>query len=399
MTGPVELKRCDHGRAELSAILRAWDKPCGLADRGPLQGRAYLPLHRGRDGIQLLCAQAVPGRSKVVMPSFLCAAVCQAAIAAGMSVDFCDIQDDLNIDIEDARRVCDDSTAWVVVPHMAGKPADMAKAERLLRPAGVRLLDDAACCFGILHEGEYLGTKGDAGIYSFAQQKSLVAGFGGALVANSDTGKALLAKLAPAQPGEFACAARTLLWAWEYRYRGLLPTARYYVNRLLARLRGPAGAGPHVPSSMAKVTARVLGVQLERADAVLAARQANCRALYERLRGLADVQIPQYYNGCILTKFFLRTPGLKWRFDENGLRPQHPLASYLARKGVETAPGYRPLHWMKAFQGPGRERRPLPKTEAIAPELLALPVQGKMTESDYDRIGQAVASFFGGNHA
>ena len=52
---------------------------------------------------------------------------------------------------------------------------------------GVKLIEDAAACIGNQSHGKYLGTVGDAGIFSFNGNKTITAGAGGALLVPDET--------------------------------------------------------------------------------------------------------------------------------------------------------------------------------------------------------------------
>jgi dTDP-4-amino-4,6-dideoxygalactose transaminase len=131
-----------------------------------------------------------------------------------------------------------------------------------------------------------------------------------------------------------------------------------------------------------------------RLQEILDRRRSNCRRLYEQLHQVGDLVVPQYQSDCALTRLFVRTPGLRWEWSEGQPGRPHPLAEYLARRGIQTQRPYTPLHWQPDLAG--FAKGPLPRTEQIVPELIALPVQGPMSESTIDEIAAAIRGFFGG---
>lgn len=355
--------------------------------------RRGLLLGSGRAGIALALERAAGEAPDVIMPSFLCRAVVQAALWAGKRPRFVDVREDLNLDVRQVEDRLDGDVAAVIVPHMFGKPAGIEAVEAACSPGGVVVIDDAAAAMGIQSEGRYLGTCGDAGVFSFAQQKSLVAGQGGLLLANSRRMRQALKGVTLSEPSRWRTAAEAVWWMWEYPYHHKLPVLRYCLLRLKRALGGqPIRRGVRL-EKLPGVYAAVMEAQVRRMDEILARRRRNCRELYDRLRNVEGLSVPQYYEGCMLTRFFVRTPGHRWEYDERGVRRRHPLAEHLARLGIETARPYVPLHRQDDL-APYADR-PLPRTEQIVPELVALPVQGRMTGRDYDGIAAGVRGFCG----
>lgn len=360
----IPLKRCDHTWRELVRFFFCAFAPS--VDRVRLwDGRDAIAFQLARGAIAEVLRRAGGDAPYVIVPSFTCPAVAEAVLAAGKRPRFVDIGDDLNLDPGEVARRNDADVAAIIVPHMFGKPAAI---ERIVAEAGDTLvIDDAASAAGI---GD-LGTHGDAGVYSFSQQKSLVAGYGGALVCNSERARAAMEGLALDRPKR--AAREALAWPWAYRWYDRLPALRYYVSRVLRPVwprRIDAGA-----VRMPGAYARVLLTQIRRMDGILARREQNCAALRDRLKG---VDVPQYFDGCRLTRFFVRVddvPALEARLKERGIGAGKP---------------YVPLHRLDALASFADEA--LPRTDALIPQLVGLPVQGAMTGADLDAIADAVSS-------
>jgi hypothetical protein len=87
----------------------------------------------------------------------------------------------------------------VIAVHVGGWPAEMDGLETLCRKRGIRLIEDCAQAHGAAYRGRPVGSFGDAGCFSFCQDKIVAAGEGGLVVFDDK-------------------AAYTL--AWEYRDHG-----------------------------------------------------------------------------------------------------------------------------------------------------------------------------------
>ncbi len=397
MLGRISIRCCDHGAGELGACLKyllsgSRDVQSALAAElenlvGPRAG--FRLLRRARMGIAAaLKSLPADGRTRVLIPSFACSALPEAILAAGMQPQLADIGPDLNLSPADvATRINEGSRAMVVV-HTFAKPADVPAFVKLCRGQDIMVIDDAAAAAGVRHEGRLLGAAGDVGIWSFAQQKSLVAGQGGLMMVNSLKLRDWMAGFHPPQPRRTAGACEALWWLWWYRYRTVLPALR----RRLGRYSQEERLDDLSPQSMPAPFVAMLAVQMRRLEQILARRAENCRELHQRLAPVRGLVIPQYYEGCSLTRFFIRTPGLKWSI-ENEAFVHHPLASYLARHGIQTSRPYFPLHFQQAFRH--CVSGPLPCTREIVPELIGLPVQGSMPQRRMDVIARRVRNFFG----
>jgi len=152
-------------------------------------------------------------RRRVVVPAYTCFSVPAAVRRAGLEVAACDVDletfdydyDELERTIGAAPPLC------VVVPHLFGFPADIARVMTLCRPKGIFVIDDAAQALGTRLGDRALGTFGDAGLYSFGRGKGVTCGSGGAAVTNSaDIASALQAEYARAERPGGAAAFKEL---------------------------------------------------------------------------------------------------------------------------------------------------------------------------------------------
>ena len=391
------LRTADWTVREIGCFLRLGSRPKGrrsawanfLADLGAFSSGRL--LSSGRAGLALALQRAAGGAPNVILPSFLCRAVAEAVLWAGKRPVFVDVRDDLNLDVRQVEDRLGDEVSAVVVPHMFGKPAEIEAVVAMCEPRGILVIDDAAAAMGIRRGGRYLGCFGDAGVFSFAQQKSLVAGRGGALLVSSGRARGALKDLELSEPKQGRAVAETLWWIWAHQYAHRLPALRWRLLRARRALGIPPRPVGIRAEKLPAVNAAIIEVQISRMNEILDSRLRNCRELHLRLDGLKGLTAPQYSEGCMLTRFFVRTLGRRWEYDERGVRKMHPLAEHLARRGIETSRPYVPLHRQSdlARYADG----PLPRTDEIVAELVALPIQGRMSERDYDAIADGVRSF------
>lgn len=74
----------------------------------------------------------------------------------------------------------------VLIVHLYGLSADMDKLVKICRNYNVTIIEDAAESLGTLYKGQYTGTIGDYGIYSFNGNKIITTSGGGMLVSDNE---------------------------------------------------------------------------------------------------------------------------------------------------------------------------------------------------------------------
>lgn len=137
--------------------------------------------------LPLRCWSIGAGDEVVVTPrSFIASVSC--AVLQGATPVFADVdRDSGNITAESIARVLTARTRAIILVHLAGWPCDMDPIMDLARRHGIKVLEDCAQAHGGTYKGRQLGSIGDAGAFSFCQDKILsTGGEGGLLVTNDD---------------------------------------------------------------------------------------------------------------------------------------------------------------------------------------------------------------------
>src|SRR5919112_6908902 len=119
----------------------------------------------GTDALTIvLRAMDIGPGDEVVMPSFTFYATAEAAIVAGATPVFCDIDPDtFCVTPETVRAALTPRTKAIVPVHLFGNVAPMPE----LRELGVPVLEDAAQAAGAELGGRKAGALGDAATFSF----------------------------------------------------------------------------------------------------------------------------------------------------------------------------------------------------------------------------------------
>ncbi len=221
----------------------------------------------------------------------------------------------------------------------------------LARRHGLAVIEDAAQAFGAEYRGNPVGALGEFGTVSFFPTKNLGALGEAGLVVTNDPKLADRARLV--------------------RNHGMEP--RYYHSAVGGNFR------------MDAVQAALLAIKLSHLTDYTAGRQRNA-CLYERaFANLAGIVTPSTHadRNHIVNQYTLRV--------RNGRRDA--LRHHLAARGIASEIYYPvPLHKQECFRHilpPG----PLPMAEALAAEVLSLPVFPEMRDDERRAVVEAVAEF------
>ncbi|UCG15674.1 MAG: DegT/DnrJ/EryC1/StrS family aminotransferase [Phycisphaerales bacterium] len=130
----------------------------------------------------------LPPGFKILYPDVTCETAVNAAVYAGLSPAFGDVElSSFNLDLDQAVRLvhCQD-VGVIVATHIFGHVCDIPRLRERLANNGVFVLEDAAQAYGGELRGSKAGAMGDASIISFGSGKLLDCGGGGAILTDSD---------------------------------------------------------------------------------------------------------------------------------------------------------------------------------------------------------------------
>ncbi|MFT4035393.1 MAG: DegT/DnrJ/EryC1/StrS family aminotransferase [Patulibacter sp.] len=311
--------------------------------------RHAIGVANGTEAITIaLRALGVGPGDEVIVPSFTFYASAEAIPPTGATPVFCDVDPDTRcVTAETVRAVLTPRTKAIVAVHLFGNVAPVAEIQAL----GVPVLEDAAQAtgaVGLRADGSAgrVGTLGTIATFSFYPSKNLGAfGDGGAITTADD---------------QLAEQVRLL------RFHGSRAKDTYVEVGYNSRLDG--------------LQAAILGVLLPQLPAWVAHRRA-AGARYRQALGdavglpVAGAGTDPAWNLWVIT---------------------HPeadrLADGLGERGIEARAYYRaPVHVQPAMAPYVRDGvAPLPGTDLLAAQHLALPISAAITDDQIDRIAAAV---------
>ncbi|MBT2988528.1 MAG: DegT/DnrJ/EryC1/StrS family aminotransferase [Candidatus Thiodiazotropha sp. (ex Ctena orbiculata)] len=148
-------------------------------------------LSSGRAAFYLLLESikelgADKSRNIVIVPSYTCYSVPASIIKAGLVPYICDVNPDtLSYDLKELEKIDCQNVLAVTASNLYGIPDNLVEIERFAKANNLYFIDDAAQAMGARIDKKYVGSFGDAGIYSFDKGKNLTTLEGGALLTNN----------------------------------------------------------------------------------------------------------------------------------------------------------------------------------------------------------------------
>jgi dTDP-4-amino-4,6-dideoxygalactose transaminase len=169
-----------------------------LTNQGPLIGELERRLARllgvrhcicvcnGTVGLEL-AIRALDLAGEVLVPSFTFVATAHALQYQGITPVFCDVDPRTCVlDPESVEKMITPRTTGILGVHLWGRPCEIDALTSLARSRNLRLIFDAAHAFGSSHQGQMIGTFGDAEVFSFHATKVFNTFEGGAITTNND---------------------------------------------------------------------------------------------------------------------------------------------------------------------------------------------------------------------
>jgi len=258
------------------------------------------------------------------------------------------------LDPEAARAAIDARTVCILPVHLYGQLADMTAFRALADDKGLRLFEDGAQAHGATRDGHGCGTLGDAAAFSFYPTKNLgAAGEGGMIVTRDAETDARLRRL---------------------RDHGS-PT-KYVHTEIGTNSRLHA-----IQAAVLRVKLPYLAAWNERRRA-LAARYDAAFETTDAVRVLSPVAGAEHayhqYAVCV-------------RSEDDTSRARDAVQQGLAARGIHAAVHYpAPVHVQEAARSWGYGPGDFPVAEALAREVLCLPVHPFLADADVDRVAGSV---------
>ena len=333
--------------------------------------RHAIALANGTAALELaLYALGIGAGDEVIVPSRSFIACASCAVMRGC-IPVCAEVDPAsqNLTADTIRAVLSPRTRAIIAVHLAGWPCDMDTIMALAREHDLTVIEDCAQAHGATYRGRPVGSIGNAGVFSFCQDKIITTGGeGGMLVTNH---AAVWAK------------------AWSYKDHGKSYDAIY--NRPAP---GP-GLFNWIHESfgtnwrMTEMQAAIGRIQLRKLGGWCAARRRNAAALTQALSRVPALRltVPRDGIGHAYYKYyaFIRSEALKaeWNRDR--------IVEAVNAEGVPCSVGScSEIYLEKAFPGSMRPAERFKIARQLGETSLMFMVHPTLSEPDMSDVARAV---------
>lgn len=309
-----------------------------------------------------LLSLKIKTNDEVIVPSFTFIATPNSVLMVNAKPKFLDIEKTtLGLDPKLLESKINSKTKVIMPIHYAGLPCKIDEIQKITKTHKIALIEDAAESFGAKIKNKKVGTFGDLSILSFAGNKVLTTGEGGAVLTDS---KSLYDKLK------------------LIRSHGRKDVSNYFLSS-----DSPQYVSLGYNWRMSSISAALGISQLKKLDKLISLRQEKANYYHKKLRKISEIQLPnipydfthvyQLYS-IILSNYKIRDS----------------LKSYLTKKGIMTKIFFSPVHETYFYKKIIKQKFDLPVTSSVSRQILSLPLYPSMTKEEIHYVCESILQFF-----
>lgn len=365
----IPLHKTFWGKEEEKAAIAALRTGTGIGDlnysetlanelKDLLSVRYVLPTASGTAALELACAVLLKRGHEVILPSFTFSSCANAILLMGAKPIFADIDiNTYNIDPSEIEKNITKKTKAIMVVHYAGMACEMDRISEIAQNYGLEIIEDAAHALGAKYRGEYLGTLGTVGCFSFHGTKNVASGEGGFWSTNDKQ----ISKIAEIirEKG----TNRSSYMRGERKKYSWIKVGRSLV--------------------LSDILAAVALEQVKKLNMINELRRKNAQYLLRKLEKLSSkIILPSVPENCDPNWhiFAIRVPR----------KIRNKVIAGLRDFGIEAAFHYLPLHTSAMGKKMGFKAGDLPITEEVAATLIRLPIYPTLKKSEMDYMAASL---------
>jgi len=133
-----------------------------------------------------LSAMGVGPGDEVLLPGYLWVSCVSAIVRLGAIPRLVDIDDTFCLSPIDLKKKLTSRSKVVMFVHMSGATGHIKEVADIAKENNLYLLEDVAQSLGTNIQGKYVGTFGDAAIFSFQLNKNMTSGEGGMIICHDE---------------------------------------------------------------------------------------------------------------------------------------------------------------------------------------------------------------------
>lgn len=121
--------------------------------------------------------------AEILIPSICCPSVLSAVQITNFTPVFVDMETSaFNMSFQSIRDLANENTAAIIFVHSFGIAGYIVETKEFCEKEGIFLIEDTCMALGGVVDDHYLGTYGDAAVFSFGYDKIISGNMGGAIV-------------------------------------------------------------------------------------------------------------------------------------------------------------------------------------------------------------------------
>ena len=300
--------------------------------------------------------------SEIIVPSFTFIATANWPLMVGTKPIFSEIEEEtLGMDPSYLDSIISKKTKVIMPIHYGGMPCKIIEIKKFAERHKLILIEDSAESIGSTIGNKKTGSFGDMSILSFAGNKVLTTGEGGAVIVNS---KKLYEKLK------------------LIRSHGRQTNSNYFQTN-----KTPKYISLGYNWRMSSMTAALGISQLSKLDKLISKRRTNAQSLSSKLNKHSKIILPFDYKDhkSVFQLYTIRITGKNLR---------NNLMAFLEKKGIMSKIFFEPVHLSKFYSKNMNKKISLPVTEKISQQVLTLPMYPSLTKNEINFISDTINEFF-----
>lgn len=309
-----------------------------------------------------LLALGIQKGDEVISPAFTFIATSNSALMVNAMPKFVDIEETTcGLDPIKLKNQITEKTKVIIPVHYAGLPCKIDQICKIAKQAKISLIEDAAESIGATVNKKMTGTFGDLSVFSFAGNKIITTGEGGAIVTNS---RKLYEKLK------------------LIRSHGRIDKQNYFSSTMT-----PNYVTIGYNWRMSSMTAALGLSQLSRIEKLISLRRKNANYFFTRLNKFEDIILPREPEGYrhVYQLYSIRLHNKIMR---------NRMMEFLSKKGIMTKIFFSPIHLTKFYKGRRYAgTKNLEVTERVADQILSIPMFPGLKKEDLDYICDSISEF------
>ena len=307
-----------------------------------------------------MLAYDIKKNDEILVPSFTFISTANSALMVNAKPKFVDIENETyGMDPKKLEKAITKKSKLIMPIHYSGLPCKIDQIRTIAKQNKQILIEDSAESLGAEINSKKIGSFGDASIFSFAGNKVLTTGEGGALTTNST-------KL--------------------YKKCKLIRSHGRKIGNYFLSTNKPEYIQLGYNWRMSTITAAIGLSQLNKIEKLINLRRKNSKTLNSKLKKIPEIVLPPEPKNFkhVYQLYSILTPNQTTR---------NNLQKYLSDNGIMSKVFFYPVH-LTSFYQKLKKYSNLNTTENISSRILSLPMYPNMTSEELHLICDSISAFF-----